>query len=148
MSSAIESNRMVRRFCDINDMTETTNPSRAIVLFAHGARAEAWARPFRRLQAMLQSQKPDIRVELAFLEFMTPSLPDLAHELEAAGIRQIHLVPIFLGQGGHVMRDLPLMIDEIRLKFPHLVIDKAEAAGEDELVLQAICDYCLRSQSI
>ena len=45
------------------------------------------------------------------------------------------------------MRDLPLMIEEIRLKYPQLSIEKAEAAGEDELVLQAICDYCLRSQS-
>lgn len=120
---------------------------KAIILFAHGARAEAWAKPFRRLQQMLQSQKPELRVELAFLEFMSPNLQDLVQQLEAEGIRQIHLVPIFLGQGGHVMRDLPLMIDEIKLKYPHIEIKKAEAAGEDELVLQAICDYCLRSQS-
>ncbi|WP_373921741.1 sirohydrochlorin chelatase [Undibacterium cyanobacteriorum] len=128
-------------------MTQSTPTTKALVLFAHGARADAWAKPFRRLHTMLQSQRPDLRVELAFLEFMTPSLPDIAQALEAAGIRHIHLVPIFLGQGGHVMRDLPMMIDEIRLQYPHLNIEKAEAAGEDELVLQAICDYCLRSQS-
>lgn len=116
----------------------------AIILFAHGARAEAWAKPFRRLQTLLQERSPDRRVELAFLEFMTPSLPDLADQLVLAGISQISLVPIFLGQGGHVMRDLPLMIEEIRRKYPSLNISQAEAAGEDDLVLQAIGDYCLR----
>ncbi len=118
---------------------------KAIILFAHGARAEAWARPFRRLQAMLQAQKPELSVELAFLEFMSPSLPELAETLVSSGITEMHLVPIFLGQGGHVMRDLPLMIEEIRGKFPDVKMCQAEAAGEDELVLQAICDYCLRS---
>ena len=34
---------------------------KAIILFAHGARAEAWAKPFRRLQHMLQTQKPELR---------------------------------------------------------------------------------------
>lgn len=116
----------------------------AIILFAHGARAEAWAKPFRRLQTLLQERSPERRIELAFLEFMTPSLPDLADQLVLAGISQISLVPIFLGQGGHVMRDLPLMIEEIRRKYPSLNISQAEAAGEDDLVLQAIGDYCLR----
>ena len=117
---------------------------KAIVLFAHGARSEAWAKPFKRLQTLLQARDMTQRVELAFLEFMSPNLPDLADQLVRGGITQIALVPIFLGQGGHVMRDLPLMIEEIRRKYPGLSVQQAEAAGEDEQVLQAICDYCLR----
>ena len=117
----------------------------ALILFAHGARAASWAAPFQRLQKLIQDSSPELRVELAFLEFMTPSLPDLADQLAADGFETMSLVPIFLGQGGHVMRDLPLMIDELRIKYPQIQIKQSEAAGEDALVLQAIRDYCLRS---
>ena len=117
----------------------------ALILFAHGARAASWAAPFQRLQKLIQESSPELRVELAFLEFMTPSLPDLADQLVADGFETMSLVPIFLGQGGHVMRDLPLMIDELRIKYPQIHIKQSEAAGEDALVLQAIRDYCLRS---
>lgn len=119
----------------------------ALILFAHGARAASWAGPFQRLQKLTQDSLSEVRVELAFLEFMSPSLPDLVEQLVSDGISHISLVPIFLGQGGHVMRDLPLMIEELRAKHPQLQFKQAEAAGEDTLVLQAIRDYCLRSLS-
>lgn len=116
----------------------------ALILFAHGARAESWAAPFRRLQKLTQESSPEVRVELAFLEFMTPSLPALVEQLLSDGIHLITLVPVFFGQGGHVMRDLPLMVDELRLKYPQLRLKQVDAVGEDALVLQAIRDYCLR----
>lgn len=120
-------------------------PTSALILFAHGARAASWAGPFQRLQKLTQESLIDVRVELAFLEFMSPNLPDLVEQLLAEGINNMTLVPIFLGQGGHVMRDLPLMADELRLKHPQLQLKQTEAAGEDALVLHAIRDYCLRS---
>lgn len=119
----------------------------AMILFAHGARSASWAAPFQRLQKMIQESKPEFRVELAFLEFMTPSLPDLVDQFIADGIDKMSLVPIFFGQGGHVMRDLPLMIDELRNKYPQIQIKQSEAVGEDPLVLQAIRDYCIRTLS-
>ncbi|MBC3880757.1 CbiX/SirB N-terminal domain-containing protein [Undibacterium sp. LX40W] len=117
----------------------------ALILFAHGARAASWAAPFQRLQKLTQESSPLVRVELAFLEFMSPTLPELVEQLLADGINVATLVPVFFGQGGHVMRDLPLMIDELRLKHPQLQIKQVDAVGEDALVLQAIRDYCLRS---
>src|SRR5690606_25587657 len=53
---------------------------RALVLFAHGARDARWAEPFRRLQAIVQSQSPELTVSLAFLELMSPRLPELVPE--------------------------------------------------------------------
>ena len=44
-----------------------------IVLFAHGSRDRAWARPFEALAATL-SPKFDGPVKLAYLELMPPSL--------------------------------------------------------------------------
>ena len=97
---------------------------------------------------MTQENLPDTRVELAFLEFMTPNLTDLVAQLVADGCDKVIVSPIFLGQGGHVLRDLPVMVDALRLNYPDLELRQLEAAGEDPAVLQAIRDYCIRSLSI
>lgn len=119
----------------------------SMILFAHGARDPRWAAPFQRLQKMTQESLPDVRVELAFLEFMTPNLTDLVAQLVADGCEKVTVAPIFLGQGGHVLRDLPVMVDALRISYPTLELSQLEAAGEDPAVLQAIRDYCIRSVS-
>lgn len=116
---------------------------RALILFAHGARAASWAAPFERLRDLTQARMPQVRVSLAFLELMTPRLPELVAELAAGGVTQVTVVPVFLGQGGHVLRDLPLMLEQLRIDFPHVAIDVVEAAGENASVLNAISDYCV-----
>ncbi len=55
----------------------------ALILFAHGARDAAWAEPFQRLQKLVQAQLPGVAVALAFLELMTPQLPELTEVLVA-----------------------------------------------------------------
>lgn len=118
---------------------------RAMILFAHGARAASWAAPFERLRDLAQARMPEVAVSLAFLELMTPRLPEHVKQLIAAGVGEITVVPIFLGQGGHVLRDLPLMIDQLRIDHPQASIKVAEAAGENAAVLNAICDYCVNA---
>ena len=118
-------------------------PKPALILFAHGARAAAWAAPFERLRALTQARMPDVPVVLAFLELMTPPLPERVAELARGGIDQITIVPVFLGQGGHVLRDLPLMVQQIHQDHPGLAIKVVGAVGEDENILNAMSDYCV-----
>lgn len=121
-------------------------PMQTLILFAHGARDPRWAAPFLRLQQLLQ-QRADLDVHLAFLEFMTPGLPDLVAQLVASGQHEITLVPVFLGQGGHVLRDLPVLIGQLHAQYPQLQLHRAQAVGEDDSVLQAIAQYCLSTLS-
>lgn len=116
---------------------------RALVLFAHGARSASWAAPFERLRDLVQAQRPDVPVSLAFLELMEPRLPEHVRALANSGINHITIVPVFLGQGGHVLRDLPVMADALRAELPQLKLDVAGAAGEDAAVLQALATYCI-----
>lgn len=116
---------------------------KALILFAHGARDPRWAAPFERLRDTIRNRQPDLRVELAFLEFMSPSLPQIAVSMAADGITDITLVPVFLGQGGHVLRDLPLLLEEIHQQAPALQIALQPAVGESESVVAAMADYCL-----
>lgn len=116
---------------------------RALILFAHGARDPRWAEPFRRLQAIVQAQMPDVKAELAFLELMEPRLPALVQELLRSQYVDITVVPVFFGQGGHVLRDLPAMVENLQLQNPNLQLKVAPAVGEDPEVLAAIARYCL-----
>ena len=78
------------------------NPSAsALVLFGHGARDPEWAGPMRRIREAALARPGAPRVELAFLEFMTPTLPEAIAALAAEGARKVAVVPIFLAQGGH-----------------------------------------------
>ena len=116
---------------------------KALILFAHGARAASWAAPFERLRGLTQARLPGVDVSLAFLELMSPRLPERVAELAAAGVAEVAVVPVFLGQGGHVLRDLPVMLDELRAAYPAIRFSVAEAAGENPAVLNAIADYCV-----
>jgi sirohydrochlorin cobaltochelatase len=126
--------------------TQTTQATRrALVLFAHGARDPRWAAPFERLRGILQEKLPGVTVALAFLELMTPRLPELVGSLTQAGCRDVTVVPVFFGQGGHVLRDLPLLADQLRQAHPELSLRVAGAVGEDPDVLNAIASYCIES---
>ena len=117
----------------------------ALVLFAHGARAASWAAPFERLRDLSAAQLPDCVVRLAFLELMEPRLPETVAQLVADGVGEVTIVPVFLGQGGHLLRDLPLLADGLRAAHPGLTLTVAGAVGEDPGVLAAMTDYCVRS---
>jgi sirohydrochlorin cobaltochelatase len=119
--------------------------TRALVLFAHGARAASWAAPFERLRDEAQARLPGCQVSLAFLELMEPRLPDCVAQLAAGGVTEVTVVPVFLGQGGHLLRDLPALVETMRADHPGVRFKVVGAIGEDPGVLAAMTDYCVRS---
>jgi sirohydrochlorin cobaltochelatase len=116
---------------------------RGMVLFAHGARDPRWAQPFERLRDSVRAGLPDASVELGFLELMTPRLPELLVRMVGQGITDVTVVPVFLGQGGHVLRDLPLLVDAARVAHPRLRLTIAGAVGENADVQNAMTAYCV-----
>lgn len=117
--------------------------STALVLFAHGARDPRWSAPFEAVVAQLRAQRPDLPVRLAFLEFMSPTLPEAGAELAAQGCTQLQLLPMFLGAGGHVRKDLPLLIEALRAAQPGLQVKLLPAVGEIASVTQAMAAAAL-----
>jgi sirohydrochlorin cobaltochelatase len=122
--------------------------TQGLILFAHGARAASWAAPFERLRDTTQAQLPGCEVALAFLELMTPSLPDTVDAMVARGIDRVTVVPVFLGQGGHLLRDLPALCETIRAVHPGLTLNVVGAIGEDPGVQRAMTDYCVAALGI
>jgi len=109
-----------------------------LILFAHGARDPRWADPMWRLRDRVVARSPGTPVEVAFLDIMQPDLPTAAETLVAAGCSGIGVVPIFLGQGGHVRRDLAALVAAVQERHPGLVVRCASAVGENDGVLDAL----------
>jgi len=110
----------------------------ALILFAHGARDPRWAVPFEAVAAQVRAQRPGCQVRLAFLEFMTPDLATAGAELATAGCHQVDVLPLFLGTGGHVRKDLPLLIDALCRAHPKTCFALHPAVGEMPAVTQAM----------
>ena len=122
----------------------STGLSTALLLFAHGARDPRWREPFERLAAKVRAERPDCVVSLAFLELMTPDLATAVDDLVQQGCRTITVVPIFLGQGGHVREDLPAAVATTRARHPGVELVLRTAIGEDDAVLAAIAQAVAR----
>ncbi|MBE0624139.1 MAG: CbiX/SirB N-terminal domain-containing protein [Burkholderiales bacterium] len=121
-----------------------TTSSQAIILFAHGARDPQWAEPFAIIKKQVQAARPDAQVELAFQDFMTPTLEAAVAQAAAQGVQRVDVVPLFMAQGGHLKQDLPRMLGKLREQHPRIEIRAMAAIGDAPEVLQAISDWVLR----
>lgn len=117
----------------------------ALVLFAHGARDPEWANPLRRVQAAIRQRAGGVTVELAFLEFMAPNLHDCAAALVADGATTIVVMPMFIAQGGHLKREVPEMLGQLRSTWPEIQFSLGDAIGENEIVVQAMANAALEA---
>jgi sirohydrochlorin cobaltochelatase len=113
-------------------------------MFAHGARDPRWAEPFLRIAERVRAAAPDVPVELAYLELMVPDLLTGVRRLAARGVKEVRVVPLFFGSGGHLRGDVPALIRQATAEMPGVSIELARAAGEDDGVVAAITAYCLR----
>ena len=109
-----------------------------LILMAHGARDARWADPFERTAQRVRELRPDARVALAYLEFMAPNLHDCGAALAAQGCTEVAVLPLFLGAGGHVRKDLPQGVEALRLAFPAVRWSLHPAAGESALLVEAM----------
>jgi sirohydrochlorin cobaltochelatase len=121
------------------------NARSAIILFAHGARDPQWAQPFERIQALVSNALPGIAVELAFLERMTPDLPEALDRVVQAGATSVTVVPLFLGAGGHVKEDVAALVRDLRQRNPTLALQVTSPIGEDDELVGAIAQWVVRS---
>lgn len=97
----------------------------------------------RRVQTVIQTRQPAVPVELAFLEFMAPALPDCIATLIAAGHKKIVIMPMFIAQGGHLKRDVPELLQGLRITYPEVEFVLGNAIGTHELVVQSMAEAAL-----
>ena len=126
-------------------LSPMTGNAIAVVLLAHGARDPRWGEPFLRVAEQVRADAPDLKVELAYLEHLSPSLADALRMLAGAGARSIRVVPLFFGRGGHLREDVPRLVATIATELPEVTIEVTLPAGDDETVQRCLAAYCMRA---
>jgi sirohydrochlorin cobaltochelatase len=116
---------------------------RGLILLAHGARDPSWATPFEAVAARVRTKAPEAVVRLAFLELMTPRLEEAGCELADLGCTRVDVVPVFLGMGGHVRRDVPAQLAKLREAHAATVWTLHDALGETPHVIAALADAAI-----
>lgn len=119
-------------------MNSSMPTQRGLILMAHGARDPRWAQPFEQTAARLRELCPGQRVALAYLELMSPDLPTCGAGLAESGCTQVDVLPLFLGAGGHVRKDLPALVEGLRASFPQVQWTLQRAVGESAALVEAM----------
>ena len=114
------------------------------MFFCHGSRSADWRAPFDLLVAEYRRRHPRHPVRLAFLELMSPSLPEVLAELADCGIDSIQVFPLFLAPGAHTRRDLPALVAQARQLHPQLQVAIAPALLESEATRAALVEALRR----
>jgi len=119
---------------------QTTGSHQATVLFCHGSRNTDWRAPFDALATDFQHRFPEQRVCLAFLELMSPTLPEVLADLARSGLDRIRVVPLFLAPGAHTSRDLPALVTQAREQWPALQVEVGPTLFESQPLRAAVVD--------
>ncbi len=119
-------------------------PAPRLLLLAHGSRRPQWAQPFEAVLATLRGMCPGMDVSLCFLESMQPSLGQALEQAAREGCEQLRLVPLFLGTGAHLERDVAEEVRRVRELHPGMRVELLPAAGDSELVTQALARHALQ----
>lgn len=111
-----------------------TGVATAVVLIAHGSRAEAANEAHRTAAAQLEALVGGL-VLPAFLELAEPSIGAAIDHAAGADATRILVLPYFLYPGRHLTEDIPAQVDAAAAKHPTSHVELLPAFGADPGVL-------------
>ena len=114
----------------------------ALLLLGHGSRQARWRAPIDQINERIKASYAGAS-ELAFLEFMSPSLPEALQSLAEAGHRQVCIVPLFWSTGEHVARDIEEAVLAFHSSHPQVRVKVAASLGQATAVQEAVAAYAL-----
>ncbi|MET9291476.1 sirohydrochlorin chelatase [Streptomyces sp. NPDC003077] len=113
-------------------------PSPALLVVAHGSRDPRHAATVSALAAHVRAERPDVRVEVGYLDFNAPSVPHALERLAADGVREVVALPLLLTRAFHAKSDIPAVLREAAARLPGLAVRQAEVLGPSPLLTAAL----------
>lgn len=102
-----------------------------VILFCHGSRRPGWDDTVQLLEQRLQQRDPVLQVQRAYLELQQPDLAEAARRLvRQHGVTQLHVIPLFLGNGNHLLEDLPVLVRQLQQEQPDLQLHLQPGIGQ------------------
>lgn len=125
---------------DNNDSIEGARTMRTVLLVGHGSRIQAGNDELLQFTSQLAARKPELKFETCFIELASPSIAGGIAKCVAEGATQIYIVPIILFAAGHSKLDIPLAIDEAKLKYPGIEFVYGRPLGVQERAVDIVLD--------
>jgi len=116
----------------------------ALVALAHGSRDPRSAATINALVAEVRAQRPDLRIEAAFLDLSKPTFHTVIDKLVKAGYDEIVVVPLLLTEAYHAKVDVPSAIAEVTAKHAGVKVRATAVLGLEPCFLEVL-DERLRS---
>ncbi|TYL55734.1 sirohydrochlorin chelatase [Nocardioides sp. BGMRC 2183] len=116
----------------------------ALVALAHGSRDPRSAATISALVDEAKAQRPDLRIEKAFLELSKPGFQTVVDKLVRAGYDEIVVVPLLLVEAFHARVDIPELVTTATARHPGLKIRTTAVLGLESCFLEVL-DQRLRT---
>ncbi len=93
---------------------------KAVLFISHGSHSPKTKLEVSDSLYLLKQKSPIPIFEFAFLEIESPSIPEGIDLCVRRGAEEIIVLFNFLNSGRHADRDIPKIIDEAHLRYPHV----------------------------
>ncbi|MEU6119065.1 sirohydrochlorin chelatase [Streptomyces sp. NPDC047117] len=110
----------------------------ALLVIAHGSRDPRHAATVGALCARVRALHPELRVEVGYLDFNAPSVPQVLERLHADGVRDVVALPLLLTRAFHAKTDIPAVLRETCARLPRLTVQQADVLGPAPLLVGAL----------
>lgn len=110
---------------------------KGILIVGHGSRLPEVNEEFKGLiEALKRSTKRDIRG--ANLTLAEPKVEGVIQSMYEEGYREITIIPYFLSNGTHVVKNIPDILRDMEERFPGLKTNQETSLLMDSLVIKAM----------
>lgn len=120
-------------------MTQETVKTAVILLF-HGSGSESATPAAHRLAEQVKRLGGYDSVETAFLRHVQPDLVEAVGHAVRQGAERIAVVPFFMQAGGHVVKDIPVIIEKARQAWPGVEIIITDHVGSHPMMANIVTD--------
>ncbi|MEC4019226.1 sirohydrochlorin chelatase [Streptomyces sp. H27-D2] len=105
-----------------------------LLLIAHGSRDPRHAATVGALCERVRSLRPGLRVEVGYLDFCAPSVPQVLARLSMEGRHNVVALPLLLSRAFHAKSDIPAVLREAAARLPRLSVRQADVLGPSPLL--------------
>lgn len=107
------------------------------ILVGHGSKTPGFDAPMKRTARALRAA--GWKVRLAYLEVNSPSIPEAVASAVGEGAREVRILPYFILKGKHVVKDIPGIVREARVRHGRSVrIRLCPYLGYDERIVEVV----------
>ena len=112
--------------------------STAVLLIAHGSPVQEANQDLFAMVELVRERGGYEFVEPAFLEGVSPSIPDGLDACVRQGAVRVVIIPYFLLPGSHVLEDIPELVGQARERYPDVEFVLGRHLGDHPLLAEVV----------